>query len=56
MGFVGQPCQDQAHPRVSGENDQVTDEVNDLLGSSPRERGKLARATVRFFRTGLIPA
>ena len=45
-----------AHPRVSGENDQLTDEVNGLLGSSPRERGKRLKKAEKAFFEGLIPA
>mgnify|MGYP001732446777 CR=1 FL=1 len=46
----------RAHPRVSGENFCVCVLVGDVLGSSPRERGKLASRPFRRKSTRLIPA
>ena len=46
----------KAHPRVSGENEEKFFKTVDVLGSSPRERGKLHNQAPRLIGGGLIPA
>ena len=46
----------EAHPRVSGENVVNVYVTSENPGSSPRERGKPAKAEARTGVTGLIPA
>ena len=41
---------------MSGENNKQVNEGDDLVGSSPRERGKPGTAIFVAFRVGLIPA
>ena len=45
-----------AHPRVSGENDSAVPILPVGVGSSPRERGKLAYVIIAVIVGGLIPA
>ena len=45
-----------AHPRVGGENELLSLGHDPVAGSSPRGRGKLARASARDARRRLIPA
>ena len=45
-----------AHPRVSGENNQTRAVGRVTTGSSPRERGKPARAIRTVAGARLIPA
>ena len=50
------PSINEAHPRVSGENKVTFVMSLVLMGSSPRERGKLWVSTNRYQLLGLIPA
>ena len=45
-----------AHPRVCGENVDLTDGGPMLTGSSPRVRGKRVQRLSHQFELGLIPA
>ena len=45
-----------AHPRVSGENATMAATARDLLGSSPRERGKRKFPPGDYYASRLIPA
>ena len=46
----------QAHPRVCGENRRTARLILELIGSSPRVRGKLVDGGARVVMRGLIPA
>ena len=45
-----------AHPRVSGENLAPAANVQTVIGSSPRERGKRLNGLSHVIQAGLIPA
>ena len=45
-----------AHPRVCGENSAARPAASNLVGSSPRVRGKPVETISEVFHTGLIPA
>ena len=45
-----------AHPRVCGENDIAVGDLGEVLGSSPRVRGKRTPGALSPAGTGLIPA
>ena len=49
-------CHAWAHPRVGGENAVIDTLIADRAGSSPRGRGKHARAEREHGERGLIPA
>ena len=49
-------CPAQAHPRVGGENVDLVQLDGDLVGSSPRGRGKQIGLPRCKLRAGLIPA
>ena len=48
-------CARRAHPRSRGENQAAFTALRKVSGSSPRMRGKRARAPARSSRAGLIP-
>ena len=45
-----------AHPRAGGENGDIVENTDPLLGSSPRGRGKQGTQAVEAELRGLIPA
>ena len=49
-------CDNEAHPRVGGENSRPATPPSTQSGSSPRGRGKHFRSVHRRRRQGLIPA
>ena len=59
-GKTGAPpvvvLENRAHPRAGGENLRLAEEGMDVLGSSPRGRGKLGVAREPVSVEGLIPA
>ena len=56
MGDDVAPVTPGAHPRVSGENVIDVQAPESTVGSSPRERGKLAALTAGDRPLRLIPA